>query len=161
MMVLKPSLIVRLYRGVADHFVIRWTEWAMLWPTFGLWIGLQLDPDMFSKSPSFVVLASWATESTWSFVFGMAMLCRFAALAINGTFKGFAFSPHIRAAVSLIGVVIWSQISLGFLQAFLYNGGAFSGFVGWSLPVLLELMNAFRSWLDVGREYPRKADAEH
>ncbi len=151
------ALIVRVYRGIADHFPTRWTEWAMLWPTFGLWIALQLQPDMFSTSPSFSHVASWATERQWIAIFGLAMLCRFAALVINGTFKGFEFSPHIRAGASLVGVLIWSQVSLGFLTAFLFGGGALSGFVGWSLPVLLELMNTWRSWMDVGKQFPEES----
>jgi hypothetical protein len=154
--VTEMSLFVRVYRGIADHFAIRWTEWAMLWPTFGLWIGLQMQPDMFTTSPSFSQVAAIATEDTWSIVFGVAMVCRLAALIINGTFEGFELSPHIRASASLLGVLIWSQISLGFLNSYLFDGGALSGFVGWSLPVLLELMNAWRSWMDVGKQFPKE-----
>ena len=156
MTVVEQTLIVRLYRGIADHFTVRWTEWAMLWPTFGLWLALQMQPDMFSTSASFSQVAAWASESTWSTIFGVAMVCRLAALIINGTFEGFELSPHIRAAASLVGVLIWSQISLGFLTAYLFAGGALSGFVGWSLPVLLELMNAWRSWMDVGKQFPKE-----
>ncbi len=149
-----PALYIRLYRGIADHFPIRWTEWAMLWPTFGLWVTFAMYPDLFSRSASFTKMAAWFTESTWSMVFGMAMVCRFAALAINGTFKGFEFSPHIRAGASLVGVLIWSQISLGFLLSWLNDGGLPTAFVIYTLPVILELMNAWRSFLDVGKQFP-------
>ena len=56
----------------------------------------------------------------------------------NGTFKGFAFSPHMRAAASLAGIAIWSQISLGFLMAWWTSGGALSGAIGWGLDGALE-----------------------
>ncbi|UIJ73384.1 hypothetical protein [Aurantimonas sp. HBX-1] len=82
-------------------------------------------------------------------------MLRLAALTINGTFKGFAFSPHIRALASVVGVAIWSQVSLGFLMAFLAGGGAPSGVIGWSTMVLLEIMNVYRSWSDVGKNAAR------
>lgn len=148
------GLVVRVYRGIADHLPQRWTEWVMLWPSFGMWMALQIQPDMFTTSPSFAQVSAWASESTWSIIFGVAMVLRFGALFINGTFRGFEFSPHIRAATSLSGVLVWSQISLGFLTAFLFGGGALSGFVAWSLPVILELVNTWRSWKDVGAQFP-------
>lgn len=148
------NLIVRLYRGIADHFAIRWTEWSMLWPTFGLWITLNSYPDLFSRSASFTTMAEWFDERTWALVFGLSMVCRMAALAINGTFKGFEFSPHIRAAASLIGVLIWSQVSLGFLLSYMNDGGLPTAVVIYTLPVILELMNTWRSFNDVGKQFP-------
>lgn len=147
-------LVVRIYRGIADHFTIRWTEWAMLFPTFGLWIVFSAYPDLFDESKSFTEMARWAEEATWSIVFGLAMVGRFAALAINGTFKGFEFSPHIRAGASLFGVLIWSQLSLGFLLSWLNDGGLPTAVIMYTLPVILELMNAWRSFLDVGKQFP-------
>ena len=144
-------IIFRVYRGVADHFPIRVSEWIMLWPAIGLWIGLQLDPAMFSTSASFAFLAAWADELTWSWIIAVCALSRLAALTINGPFQGFEFSPHIRAAASLIGVAIWSQIRLGLLMAYLFAGGAISGVIAWSTMVILELLNVYRSWSDVGR----------
>ncbi|ALN73514.1 hypothetical protein [Aureimonas sp. AU20] len=149
-------IILRVYRGVADHFHIRVSEWIMVWPAIGLWFGLQLDPAMFAKSASFAFLSSWADESSWSAIIGLCAVFRLAALTINGTFKGFAFSPHIRAAASIVGVAIWSQVSLGFLMAFLFAGGAFSGVIAWSTFVIAELWNVVRSWSDVGKHAARR-----
>ncbi len=144
-------IVLRVYRGVADHFPIRMSEWVMLWPALGLWVGLQISPAMFQTSPSFAYLAHWADERTWAAIIGLCGLMRLLALTINGTFKGFAFSPHIRAAASIVGVGIWSQVSLGFLMAWINAGGAPSGAVAWSTMVLLEIMNTYRSWSDVGK----------
>jgi hypothetical protein len=144
----------RVYDGVAGHFVVRATEWIMLWPAFGLWAVLQLNPDMFATSPSFAVLEDWGDETTWSWFLAGSGLARLFALTINGTFRGFVFSPHIRAAASLIGTGVWSQVSLGFFIAWLTVGGAPSGVIAfaWSTMVLLEIVNTHRSWSDVGKQ---------
>lgn len=142
--------------GVVNHFKVRASEWVMLWPAFGLYAVLQWYPDMFQTSPSFTVLASWATESTWSWFILASGIARLFALTINGTFRGFVFSPHIRAAASLIGAGVWSQVSLGFLMGWLMAGGAPSGFIGWSTMVLLEIVNTHRSWADVGKQRMEK-----
>jgi hypothetical protein len=146
-------VILRIYRGVIHHMQFRWTEWLMLWPAFGMWIVLQVDPVMFSKSASFVYLAQYATESTWATVLGFLGVLRLFALTVNGTFEGFAFSPHIRAATALIGVLIWSRFSLGIFMAAVNSEGAWSGVVAWSLPVIIELVNTYRAWSDVRREH--------
>jgi hypothetical protein len=148
--------LLRIYRGVVDHFPIRVTEWIMLWPPLGLAAVLQLMPDMFEVSPSYAYLARWASERSWAWIFIGCSLMRLAALVINGTFAGFAFSPHIRAVASVVGVAIWSQVSLGFLMAALYSGGALSGVIGWSTMVLLEIVNVYRSWSDVGKNLARR-----
>ncbi|MBD8556276.1 hypothetical protein IFT84_17345 [Rhizobium sp. CFBP 8762] len=144
-------IIVRVYRGVADHFPIRVSEWVMVWPALGMWLALQIDINMFTTSPSFTTLAEWGSQGTWALVVAASAICRLAALTINGTFKGFAFSPQIRAAASIVGVVVWSQISLGFFVAYMSSGGALSGAVVWSTLVLLEIANVHRSWSDVGK----------
>lgn len=145
-------ILRRVYDGVADHFKIRASEWIMLWPAFGLWAALQFSPDMFDTSPSFSVLASWGEESTWSFVVVAAGLARLGALTVNGTFRGFTFSPHIRAAASVIGAGVWSQVSLGFAAAAIVSGGAPSGAIAWSTLVWLEVINTHRSLADVSKQ---------
>jgi len=142
----------RVYDGVAGHFVVRASEWIMLWPAFGLWAVLQLNPDMFDTSPSFTVIASWGEETTWAWFLAASGVARLVALTINGTFRGFIFSPHIRAGASLIGAGVWSQVSLGFLIAWLTAGGPPSEVIAWSTMVLLEIINTHRSWSDVGKQ---------
>jgi hypothetical protein len=153
---LDMALHIRIYRGIADHLVIRVSEWVMIWPTLGLWLALQIDNDMFSKSPSFDQLAAWATESQWSAIMGAAALCRLAALIINGTFKGFEFSPHIRLGASLVGLALWSQFCLGVLIAYLTKDGALSGVIAYSTLVLFELVNLGRSGFDVVKNLPKR-----
>ena len=144
-------IFLRVVRGVTDHFPIRVSEWVMLWPSFGLWASLRITPDMFDVSPSFAYLRYWGDEQTWALVIGICAVIRLLALTINGTFKGFAFSPHIRAMASIIGVAVWSQVSLGLLMAWLNSGGAPSGVIAYSAFVLFEIVNTYRSWSDVGK----------
>ena len=151
-------IVIRLYHGIADHFVLRRTEWAMLWPAFYMWITFATHPDLFQKSASFAAMASWFSESTWGLIFGVAGIVRLAALIINGTFKGFEFSPHIRAVASLVGIFTWGQVSLGFLTSWLTADGLPTAFGIYTLPLILELMNLWRSVRDVGGQFPRRGD---
>lgn len=144
-------MLLRLVRGVTDHFPIRVTEWVMLWPAVGLWAGLRQSPDMFQTSPSFAYLAHWGDEQTWALVVAACGICRLFALGINGTYKSFRLSPHIRATASIVGVAIWTQVALGFFMAWLNAGGAPSGFIAWSTMAILEIVNTYRSWSDVGK----------
>lgn len=152
-------IIVRsVISGVRDHFIIRISEWVMLLPTGGMWFGLKyVQPDMFHSSNSFNQLANMAQEETWAMFVLFCAVARFGALIVNGTFDVFKYSPHIRAAASLMGLVFWSQFCVGIFQAYLYDGGSFSGVVAYSTFVALELANMYRSFRDIGSTY---ADAK-
>ncbi|MGE0231176.1 MAG: hypothetical protein AB7O39_03085 [Flavobacteriaceae bacterium] len=136
-------------RGITDHFPLRVSEWVMVYPTLGMWIAFQLQPNMFDAGKSFTTVAGWAEEQTWAYICLFVALTRLTALSVNGTFKGFPFSPHMRAAASLAGVVFWSQFSLGFLVEFLFGAGIVTAFVAYSSFCLLELVNVYRSWSDI------------
>lgn len=150
-------ILLRTWQGIAHHFHARVTEWLMIWPAF--WMGLALtgQPDMFSVSPSFATLASWADEMTWATLVLTCAICRAVALVVNGTFESFRYSPIIRGFASLLGVLFWSQFCLGLLVTALFAGGAWSGPVIYSTAVLAEVINVFRSWSDVGRARSKAA----
>lgn len=145
-------IILRVWRGVADHFPIRATEWIMMLPTFGMAAAFRVAPDMFSVSPSFQRLAVWADEATWGTIVLACGVARFAALIINGTFAGFRLSPHIRFCASLAGIAFWSQFTLCFILAYLSGKGAPSAIVAYGTFCLMELWNLYRSGSDVGRD---------
>ncbi|WP_231592467.1 hypothetical protein [Pelagovum pacificum] len=138
-------------RGIADHFPIRVTEWAMIVPAFGMGVALWLQDDMFTTSPSFAKLAQWGDESMWCVLVLLCAVARLGALTINGSFQAFPYTPHLRAAASLIGITFWGQYSIGFLAAALYGGGAWSGVIAYSTFVILELVNLSRSTGDIRR----------
>lgn len=144
--------------GVRDHFIIRISEWVMLVPTSGMWFGLEyVQPNMFATSNSFKQLDQMFTEQTWAMLVLLCAVARFCALIVNGTFDVFKYSPHIRAAASILGLIFWSQFCVGIFQAYLYDGGSFSGVVAYSTFVILELANFYRSTKDIGSTY---ADAK-
>ncbi|WP_210526410.1 hypothetical protein [Rubellimicrobium arenae] len=148
-------IILRTWRGIADHFPARVTEWLMIWPAFGMGLALTGQPEMFQTSPSFAVLASWADERTWATLVLTCAAARAVALVVNGTFDAFRHSPILRGISALVAIVFWSQFCLGLLMAAVYAGGSWSGPVIYSTAVLAEIINVFRSWSDVGRTRPR------
>ncbi|ORE89951.1 hypothetical protein ATO13_23801 [Stappia sp. 22II-S9-Z10] len=148
-------VVRRMAHGVADHFQMRVSEWVMLVPTVGTALSLMWFPDMFDMSPSFAGLARWADESTWAIFAWLVAAMRVSALGVNGTFAAFPFSPHVRAGASAAGAIFWAEIAAGFLSALISDGGAPTGVNAYSTFVLLELVNVWRSFSDIGRQAAR------
>ena len=135
--------------GIVEHLPVRVSEWVMVIPAIGMNIVLRAQPDMFSKSPSFSTLSSWATQETWALLCLMCGGIRVIALAINGSFgTSFPYSPHLRMFASLIGILFWSQYSLAFVDAAVTGQGAWSGVVPYTTFVVFELVNFWRSNVD-------------
>jgi hypothetical protein len=146
-------IVVRVTTGIKQHFQIRISEWLMVPLYFAMYYGFMVQPDMFSKSPSFYQLRQWATEETWATLLLVCGLARLVALIVNGTFQSFPYSPHIRMATSTMGAVFWSQFSLGFLIAYIAGVGAFSAVAAYATFTAFELANLYRSSRDVGHTY--------
>lgn len=127
----------------------------MVYPAIGMWLAFQAQPEMFSTSASFATLRHWGTEHTWGILCLWCGLARLVALSVNGTFRAFPYSPHMRITASFIGIAFWSQFSLGFLTAFIEGNGAISAVVAYSTFCLLELANVYRSWSDIGAQRRR------
>ncbi|RAI01084.1 hypothetical protein DLJ53_17870 [Acuticoccus sediminis] len=144
-------IVRRISRGVADHFPIRVSEWVMVHPTFWMGVALMAQPDIFDSSPSFAELARWADERVWSSIAILCAFIRFTALMVNGTFRGFTKSPHLRAFASFVGVAFWSQVTLGFAIAAGAGEGAWTAVAVHSTLLLLELVNVHRSFSDIGK----------
>lgn len=145
-----PMIVLRrITGGIASHFRIRVTEWAMLWPSLGMGFALSIQSRMFETSNSFNRLAYWFSEPTWATLVLLCGMARLIALTINGSFRSFTYSPHLRMAASLCGIFFWSQFSLGFLISAVYDNGAWSAVIAYSTFVILELVNFFRSSHDV------------
>lgn len=149
-------LVVRIREGIVQHFPVRQVEWLMVYPALGMWMAFNIQRDMFSTSPSFTVLARWADEEVWAWLCLCCGLCRLIALSVNGTFRHtFPYTPHMRVAASFIGIMFWSQFTLGFFQAYMNEHGAFSAVIAYSSFCLAELINTYRSWSDVGATHQR------
>lgn len=143
-------VIIRLGRGIHAHFHIRLTEWIMAYAAIGMWLAFNLQPDMLSSAPSFFVLERWASQPTWAALVLAAGLARLAALTVNGTFQAFRYSPHLRVTASFLGILFWSQFTLGFMISWAEGAGAFSAVIAYSTFCLAELANIYRSWADIG-----------
>lgn len=144
-------VVRRITQGIYAHLPIRVTEWGMAWPALAMGLALKYQHDMFSTSPSFDRLEAIATEASWSLLVLTCCLLRVVALTINGTFAGFGLSPHMRLIASLACLFFWSRYCLGFLDAAISNGGSWSAPAMYSTAVLFEIINSYRSWLDVLR----------
>lgn len=153
----QPMLILRrISSGIIDHFPIRKSEWGMGLAALGMAYVLRLQPDMFSSGKSFQVLAAMAAEMTWGVAAMIIAIMRGFALGVNGTFKGFGYSPHLRLVASLFGLLFWSQFLLGILIAGIYHGGAFSGVVAYGIFCLFEFFNISQSMHDLKRQADSK-----
>lgn len=146
---------LRIWHGVTNHFHSRLGEWiATGWLIQFGWI-LYMPPDVFATSPNLAVMAQVATEQTWGAICLVIGGLHLAALSINGTFPRFRWSPHIRAASSLVGFFLWFQIVLAIWQ----SGVGGTGLGTYRLLLLLEGYNFIRACLDTGAiEKRRKAD---
>lgn len=142
-------IVVRMAAGVRNHFQIRATEWLMLFPSVGLGAIMIEQEGLFSTSPSFATVASWAHESTWAVIVLLCALTRLVALGVNGTFQGFGISPHLRLFASLVGAVFWSQYCLGFALSAFFGNGAWTAPLFCATFVLMEILNISRSCSDI------------
>lgn len=145
----------RVHRGIADHFPIRLSEWLMAYAATGMGIALMVQPEMFSTSPSFSTLQQWGDEGFWSVICLLCATVRLLALTVNGTFDNFRYSPHIRLGASVVAITFWSQFTLGFTVAYLFNGGSASAVFAYSTFVLAELANIYRAWADIGKGHQK------
>lgn len=127
----------------------------MLLPAFGMWAAFAIEPTTFDRSPSFASMAALADESAWALILLSVGVLRLAALTVNGTFHQFRFSPHLRAAASLVGLVFWSQWTLAIINAYISDGGAITGIIAYGTFCALELANFTYSASDIGGEIRR------
>ncbi len=98
-------IILRIAGGIRQHFGMRVTEWIMTGALFGWSAVLAGDGNTFATSPSFSVIAHYGSEITWANICMTAGFIRLAALVVNGTFRQFRYSPHLRAGASFVACV--------------------------------------------------------
>lgn len=142
-------MLLKIVTGIADHFEARLVEWAMAVATLVYGLNLMtVDDEQWRTAAAWTGLVAWADRATWSLVCVGSSSLWLAALTINGTFAGTAysrFSPHVRAAVALIAAVIWFKIFLSVVPA----GTSGRGIYG--LPLALSIWCVINAWRDTGR----------
>lgn len=152
-------IIVRVARGISEHFPTRASEWGF--SGLLIWLGaLFLEyPALFDASLSYGGLARIADETVWGSACITIGLLRLVALVVNGTFAGTWYgrwSPHVRAACAFLSCGIWFPVFAGFLASerwplliVCYAGVVFA----------LDAYNIRRVWTDAGRAVKAHADA--
>ncbi|NMG39871.1 hypothetical protein GRZ55_11515 [Chelativorans sp. ZYF759] len=142
-------IILRMRDGIIAHFPSRVSEWIMTAAILGWYGVLSADPGTFETSRSFTVLAYYGSEKAWAMLCLLVGLVRLAALVVNGTFRSFRYSPHMRGFASIVACIFWGQITLGVIIAWTM-GGAGTGVVAYGTFMIIEMWNLFRAWADVG-----------
>lgn len=112
-----PNYVVvrRVAHGVTDHFHTRLAEWGSAVSLF-LWGVLLSSPnDIFARSPTYSSMETYMTQHQWSALCLTVGSIRLFALLINGTFRQFKWSPHLRALTSFLSIFVWAQLLWGML----------------------------------------------
>lgn len=111
-------LILRIGRGVIDHFPVRRSEWINSLVMFG-W-GAILAFDNLPLYGIWTNLSLSLSEAAWSSMLMTIAALRLLALTINGTFPKSWYgrwSPHVRVAMSMICALAWMQLVLAGMKA--------------------------------------------
>lgn len=109
-------VIVRIARGISDHFPARASEWALAGMLFNLGVVFGQPERTFERVPSLAGLAVLFSEQTWAWGLLVVGAVRIIALGINGTFAHTAYgrlSPHVRAALAFVSCFFWLSITIG------------------------------------------------
>ena len=139
----------RLASGVWDHAGARFTDWLGLVPLMGVGTALYAQPAALTATRSFATLAAWMGPGAWSNLLLLCGLFRLVALAVNGTFRAFPYSPLIRFAASGVAAMFWMLFTVGVYDAWRNVGGSPTGIVAYGTLILLELRNAYASRVDM------------
>lgn len=150
-------MLVRLARGVTDHFPARASEWVLA-GMITHWGVIVLQPDnLFARSPAYQQMALLADEKMWGYSAIAIGFTRFVALVINGTFSSTWYgrwSPHVRSVLSGASCFFWTQISLGIWAADVNT----TGLAIYPWLTVLDIWNAIRASNDAGKMDESRTD---
>lgn len=105
-------LTARVISGVANHFIMRLSEWtsALVLLNFGTTL---LRTGVTFESPGYATMARVASEDTWGWCLLALAAVRLGALVMNGTFDWFArYSVYVRAVCASLSVFAWFLIGI-------------------------------------------------
>lgn len=150
-------VILRVYKGIHDHFPARRSEWVLAGIMLA-WGAILLGPsDTFARSPAWAEMAKFADEKVWGWAAVSIGLFRFAALIINGTFAETWYgrwSPHVRGVASLLAIFLWFQISFGLYA----SDAAATGLAVYPGLLVLDFMNWIAGATDAAKMDKPRAD---
>jgi hypothetical protein len=152
-------IILRMARGVTDHFPARRPEWvlAAMLAGWGVILGMPTS-NVFELVPAFSGLKAIASEVIWAWICLLLGSIRLLALIVNGTFYTTAygrFSPHVRGALAFLSCFIWTAISVSTYSSEL----ATTGLVIYPGLLFLEFTNVMAAVQDAAEVDRSHADA--
>ena len=110
-------VVVTVFHGIASHFYKRVASWIMAIMIMNIGIVLLIHGNMFDTNLSYTFMGRIAEEHTWAYgCLGVGLL-RLTGLVVNGGFKNFRWSAHMRSIGSGLSCLIWLQIAIGFMVA--------------------------------------------
>lgn len=145
--------IIRVFSGISDHFPSRASSWVTAGMCSHMGFLFLADPKLFTYQHSFGAMERVMSQHQWGMVCLTIGVLRLAALAINGSFPTLRWSPHIRAATSLLTCFVWLQFTLSFMASPVES----SGEAIYPYLLLLDIWNGFSAAKEAGatRSYAR------
>ena len=107
------DMIVRVVRGSTHNFALRVGDWLLASTLASLGFILSQDPAAVDGNPAYDLMQRIAPTANFGFVCMAVGFVRLTALFINGTFRAFRFSPHVRFMMSMVSIFVWFQLALG------------------------------------------------
>jgi hypothetical protein len=105
-------IVLRIARGVTDHFIRRVPEWVSAGILLKFGQALLAPSDVFPTSHAYDVMARLANEQTWGVVLVLVASMRITALTANGTFRWFQqWSPVVRASTAYLSGFVWCAVA--------------------------------------------------
>lgn len=150
-------LILRVWSGIRDHWPGRRPEWTLGAGALAMGLALTIQPYMFDLARHYATLDAWAAEWVFADLFLACGAFRLIALTINGTFDGFAYSPHLRVFGAIMGAFLWGAFSYSFLTAYATTAGlgslgeaSLGPAVVYGILAAVEMTNVRTASMDVG-----------
>ena len=107
-------IALRIKKGLADHFWMRFAEWILTIESVCFAETLLEPGDTFDSSPSYTLMAKFASERTWGLVIALVAGARLTALVLNGSFPGSRrWSPLARSVCAGLSSGVWFCVSIG------------------------------------------------
>lgn len=111
-------LVIRVFKGIQNHFSTRVMEWAFAVIMVNWGIRFLTSDSVLDLFPSFANMGFIMTEQNWG-IFCLAVgALRLLSLVINGTFAGTLYSkysPHLRGISSALCAFFWCQIVISMI----------------------------------------------
>ncbi len=128
---------------LVHHFRVRRFEWFMAFALFAIGVMLHDPADTFERSPSYILLAHWASEETWAWLLMVTGFVRVFVLILNGVF--FRKAAEIRAVLGVWSFSVAAMMAIGFHSAPV-EGSVLASLM--TLMAVFELSNIWTASLD-------------